>query len=218
MDNMQEELKDQIAKFQAIQKRIEGIPKEVMITEKRIEEKKKQLDQILADIENTRKQRQNLLVNGGKIEPVSRKIKDLWESCDLIEDEILGLKNKIRDLHTERDKLIVDKDFCQDEVIRGRIYPLVDVVNSHLEKGSGALNKIYSIFEEYGLSFAEPKGWGRFISCSNWIGLRIIPRLSRASDELGEDFWNITEMLTKKQREQQEAAYKLSQHTPGPEA
>jgi hypothetical protein len=70
--------------------------------------------------------------------------------------------------------------------------------------------------EEYGLVYDEAKGWGRFISCSNWIALRVIPRLSQPCDQPGEDFWNITQATLKKQRERKEEAYKLS-HMSEPE-
>ena len=79
-------------------------PEEIVTTEKRIRKRKKvNSDQSSRRYRRkTREQRQRLLVNGGKVEPTTRKIKDLWESCDLIEDEILGLKGKIKDCRGER--------------------------------------------------------------------------------------------------------------------
>ncbi len=124
----------------------------------------------------------------------------------------------MRDLHDENDKILVDRDLCRDEIVKAKVYPHMDTVNFHLEKASEGLKSVDSIMEEYGLAFGEANGWGRFVSCSSWIGLRVIPRLSQACDKVGEDFWNITEATLKKQQKQREEAYKLSQHTPSPEA
>lgn len=217
MEKKEQQLKDLILKFEGIAKRIEAIPEEIITMEKRAEERQRDLDQILRNIEKTREERQRLLVSGGRVEPVSRKIKDLWESCDLIEDEILGLKGKVRDLQGENDKILVDKDLCRDEIIRAKVSPLLEAYNMEAEKLSDILKGVLSLMDEYNLPFGEPNGWGRFISCSSWIGLRIIPRLSRACDKPGEDFFNVTEIFIKRQREQREQAYKLAS-APGTEA
>ena len=217
MEKIEQQLEDLNAKFGAIMKRIGAIPEEIVTTEKRITGKGNDLNQVLKDLERAREERQKLLVNGGKVEPVSRKIRELWETCDLIEDEILGLKRKVKDLHEENDKLLVDKDLCQDEIIKVRVGPCIDGINLSFKKAAEELKKLDSIMEEYNLAFAEEKGWMRFVACSNWIGLRIIPRLGRPGDEPGLDFWNTIETTLKKQREDREKAYKLTS-TPGPEA
>jgi hypothetical protein len=217
--SIKERLEKSVAKFQIVEKRIEAIPKETEANEKKITERTADLNGILESIEVGRKQRQKLLVSGGKVEEATRKIREFWEKCDLLEDEILGLKEKGKDLHAEKEDLLKEKDTVRDEIIKIRLIPLKEKYNKNAEMASDALKGILSIMDEYGLPFGDSqKEWGRFISTSSWIGLRIVPRLSQTNDKPEEDFFNITEITLKRQREQREEAYKLSQHTPDPEA
>lgn len=216
METIKERLEASVAKFQMIGKRIEAIPKEIEANEKRITERTADLNGILESIEEERKQRQRALVSGGKVEEATRKIKGYWEKCDLCEDEILGLKQKGRDLLVEKEDLLKEREICQDEIIGIRLIPLVEAYNKNAGAVSDALNGILSVMDEYDLPFGEPKGWGRFISCSSWIGLRVVPRLSQACDKPGEDFFNITEISIKRQREKQEEAYRLANTRPAP--
>ena len=76
------------------------------------------------------------------------------------------------------------------------------------EAVSNALRKIFSLMEENNFEFGDQKNqWGRFLTCSSWVGLRIIPRIFPAGKEAGEDFINLTEIATKKNEEMARKAF-----------
>jgi prefoldin subunit 5 len=229
MEKTRPQLKELNEKFETIIKRIEVIPGEITNIEERGLKKKNSLDQTLRDIEEIRKERQKLLVSGGKVEPASQKIKELWESCDLIEDEIIGLKRRVEELNNEKEELLKEKDICQDEIIRTRLIPFFEDYNKGAEMAGNALKGILSIMDEYGLEFGDGnKGWGKFISPSSWIGLRAIARLFWKDETIGDDFINITKIYSERYQKvavevskrieaaKVEAAKKVN--TPGPKA
>jgi hypothetical protein len=145
--------------------------------------------------------------SGGKVEEATRKIQELWQKCDLCEDEILGLKQKGRDLLAEKEDLLKERDIVQDEIIKMRLVPLVEAYNKHAETLSDILRKILSLMDEYGLSFGDANGWGRFISTSSWRDLRVVPRLFWQGEAGGDDFFNITRISEARQREQRDKIF-----------
>jgi len=194
-----EELTSRIEK---IDERILAIPREIQAIEEREKQRKFNCDQILADIEKARKEIQRALVSGDKVEPLIQKIKDLKGECELIEYEVLGLKEKAKELLAEKEKLPAERDLCRDDIIRLKLSPLMEEYTRAGEAVSNALRKIFSLMEENNFEFGDQKNqWGRFLTCSSWVGLRIIPRIFPAGKEAGEDFINIAEILTKKNQE-----------------
>ena len=173
------DLKDLKDKYEGIIRRIEYIPKEIITIEKRMEERARDLEQILKDIENARKERQVLLVTGGKVNEVSARIKGLWEKCDLAEDEILGLKARARELRDEEVSILEDEKSARDEIIKVNLIPLVETYNRDAEALSNTLKEIFFLMDRWGMSFGDSKenGWGRFICPSSWRDLRVIPQL-----------------------------------------
>jgi len=191
-----EELTSRIEK---IDERILAIPREILAIEEREKQRKYNLEQIVADIEKARKERQRALVSGDKVEPLTQKIKDLQGECELIEDEFLGLKEKAKELLAEKEKLPEERDLCRDDIIRLKLSPLMEEYTRAGEAVSNALRKIFSLMEENNFEFGDQKNqWGRFLTCSSWVGLRIIPRIFPAGKEAGEDFINITKVVTEK--------------------
>jgi hypothetical protein len=197
----EERVKASTLTFKKIEERIQAIPDEITLTEKREEEVKKDLDKILKDIENNRNERQRALVSGGKVDPISQRIEGLWKVCDITEDLILGLQTKVKELHVEKEKLLKDKDLCRDEIIKTSLIPLKERYNKEAEALSTTEKEILCLMDSYDLSFGEG-GWGRFISPSSWIGLRIIPRLSLQGETVGEDFVNLAKIYTERGQEQ----------------
>lgn len=199
MENIKQELMGLDEKFGKIQGRVEAIPEEILTIEKRAEKRKRDLDQTLKDIEEARKERQKTLVSGGKTDSLSQRIKFSWENCDLIEDEILGLKGKVQELHFEREKLLEEKNLVQDQIIRTKLIHPLKMFNENSEAASRFLRDIIAIMDEHGISFVD--GWQLYISCSSWIGLRSIPRLSLAGAPGGQDFISLTEIGQKRNSE-----------------
>jgi len=193
MEKVEGELKDLNKKYEAIVKRIESIPEEIVETTKRTKDREYDLEQILGDIEKARKQRQGLLVTGGKVDEVSAKIKTLWEKCDLIEDEVVGLKTRVRELHGEEVKILEDKESAIDEIIKVSLGPLVEQYNTRAQALSVPLKEILSLMDRWGMSFGDSSknSWGKFISPSSWVSLRIISRLFLKGESVGDDFFNI---------------------------
>ena len=203
------DLKDLKDKYEGIIRRIEYIPKEIITIEKRMEERARDLEQILKDIENARKERQVLLVTGGKVNEVSARIKGLWEKCDLAEDEILGLKARARELRDEEVSILEDEKSATDEIIKVNLIPLVETYNRDAEALSNTLKEIFFLMDRWGMSFGDSKenGWGRFICPSSWRDLRVIPQLFWKGQIVGEDFVNFTKIYEKRSQEEAEKAF-----------
>jgi hypothetical protein len=111
---MEKDEQDLTSKLGEVMSRVEVIPGEVVALEARMGKRKADLEQTLKDIEDSRKERQGLLVRGGDVDPISKKIRRLWEKVDLIEDEVLGLMTKRKELDIEGQELAKQKSFLQD--------------------------------------------------------------------------------------------------------
>jgi chromosome segregation ATPase len=207
MDKITQQLKDLNSKFEEIVKRIDFIPEEIVETEKRIKDREWELGSILEDIEKARKERQGLLVKGGKVDGVSEKIKALWEKTDLTEDEIVGLRTRVRELRDEQIKLPKEKKMIIDEIFRISVDPLIEEINMRFEGVSETVKNIYALAEKWGISF-DPNSLENFFTVSTWRSFWIIPRLARSGEEVPKDFFSSIEIAEKKQREILEKAYK----------
>jgi hypothetical protein len=217
---MEKDEQDLTSKLGEVMSRVEVIPGEVVALEARMGKRKADLEQTLKDIEDSRKERQGLLVRGGDVDPISKKIRRLWEKVDLIEDEVLGLMTKRKELDIEGQELAKQKSFLQDEILKARLVPLVERFNRSEEEADINLRAILALMDERHLPYG-PEGWGKFVIASSWIGLRTIPRLYLPGDEPRGDFFNIREIQETKQREALKGIHgKLSESlpTPGPEA
>jgi DNA repair exonuclease SbcCD ATPase subunit len=204
MEKAGQQLEDLNDKLEALQKRIgEGNPQEINMMEGKLAKEEGNLSQLLKDVEELRQKRQKALVIGSNVDSISKSITECWQRVDLTEDAIMGIRTRIRELHSEKEVLAREKDLCRDEIIKVKIKGFIPAINTNLKQASDLLKGLLSVFDEYNLEWG-PNGWGKFVECSSWPGLRVVPSLAMKGDQIGKDFVNFTEIATKRNQEAME--------------
>jgi seryl-tRNA synthetase len=137
------EIRELKARFQEILERIPKNQQEISEVEDRIvkaEEKFQQLDGLIGDL---RRKRQKILAVSGDAKNVNASIAKAKDEYELLEDEIIGLKARLGDLTTERERLakeelITKRNILAEEVVR----PLVRKYNTIAKQLAGILTEL----------------------------------------------------------------------------
>ena len=206
MDKAGEQLREAISRYEAIEKREKDLPGEVIKIEKRIMEEERGLERKLWDIEELRKQRQAVLVTGGKIDHLTLKIKESWEGIDIGEDTTIGFKKRAKDLREEQIKIVEDKNMARDEIIKLRLVPIKESYNTTGKAHAESMKDLYSLMEEWGINFGEA-GWGRYILPSSWPGFKFIPCLYSPGEPIPDDFFNLVKLSEQQNEKSRKRAF-----------
>ncbi len=130
--------------------RIGEIEKEKKTAEGMLETAKNDDASLDRRIEAMRKERQELLVDGGDVEDVNRRINDSRHQDELIEDTIIGLQQKIDRLDKEAASLAARRIEVKELILKEEtVRPLIDRYNKLAIQSAEILAEIDAALDEF---------------------------------------------------------------------
>jgi len=203
----EEPRRDQLASLQKqleqIEARIGSIPGELQRFKEKIGERKYSLEVMEKRIEDARKERQDLLASGKSPEQASQRLEKHRDEFELLEDEIAGMERKIKFLQEEEPALVISRKECKEEIFKIRLAPLVEEYNQGAEKVGLALQKVCLLLAEFGIQFGED-GLGRFIKASQGRPITAAPRWRWPEEQDTGDFFNVVSFYDGEQKKSQD--------------
>lgn len=145
MENVlaEDRIKKAQGRLEGIKARISSIPPEIKAAQQRITDGEVKLGHLREDIETLRRGRQKLLAEGQGAEDKSRALKEMRDDFELVEDERIGLEEKVSCLQDE-EKLLREKEAeTEKEIIKINLLPLVGQYNKLAEKMAGVLKNLF---------------------------------------------------------------------------
>jgi hypothetical protein len=145
------ELKKELQEAEARLPQI-GIDKKSIMD--RLETAKRKHSRVESQIENLRKERQTILVDGGGLEDVNARLKEVRESDEHLEDEITGLTNKLSSLDKEERNLAAKATDLGKQILKeGTVRPLVEKYNEVASELAKVLALLYEAIHVYKKTF-----------------------------------------------------------------
>ncbi len=166
-----------------IKERLKAILKEKADTLKQISEAEAEVKKHRTRIAEAREQRQKKLAEGGDgVSPLSKEIKTSFETAELLEDKIIGLKNKLAALEAEPATLDEERRIREKEAVRNRLRPYVDRYNELAREMGELSKKIYLTMMIMRIPFSRYQSPVLHISRGRWEGFEKVPMLYLEGD------------------------------------
>lgn len=164
----------------ALDTEIASNSKAILETEKKLKDAEIKTEVIKKEYSETRQKRQSAIALGKDPEKFSTSIAALQDKQDLLEDTIIGLKQRIEDLKTEGDLLVQERTEVAKRLLRTEEIPLVAEYNENIKKAAEVQKKLIRLAERLGEGFISGP---ITVIVSDFDAFKILPRLYLLGDK-----------------------------------
>ena len=157
--------------------------KAILETEKKLKDAETKTEVIKREYSETRQKRQSAIALDKDPEKFSTSISALLDKQDLLEDTIIGLRQRVEDLKTEGDLLAQERTEVAKRLLRIEEIPLVAEYNDCVQKAAEAQKKLIRLAEKLGEGFSRFSSGPRTVILSDFDAFEVLPKLYLLGDK-----------------------------------
>lgn len=157
--------------------------KAILQTEKKLKDAETETEDIKKEYSEIRQKRQSAIALGKDPEKIKTSIVTLQDKQDLLEDTVIGLRQRGEDLKTEGDLLAQEKTEAAERLLRIQEIPLVAEYNSYVTKAAEVQKKLIRLAEKLGEGLSRYSSGPRTVIVSDFDAFEILPRLYLLGDK-----------------------------------
>jgi len=182
-----------LEKHSSLLRRLENIPAEIAAAQSQIKSARSSLDTLGDRVDAKRKERQQVLADAGDARKLTQDLEKIRAEQELAEDTILGLEEKVGGLQAEELRIQTeDLPPVRKAIALYKVAPLVSTYNrlaSEIAEVTQAIILAHEAWNQPLSQFTSP-----IVTISSWQGFAAVPRLSFPGEPQG-DFFNIAMVL-----------------------
>jgi DNA repair exonuclease SbcCD ATPase subunit len=132
-------------KLKEVKQRREGNLKDIETIRERISATKERQEELSNKYEEARVKRQEILATGMDAKQTNKLIKDLKDEQELIEDELIGLDQRFKNLEAEGESLEKKETETEKNILQSKLIPLAGEYNIAAAELATIVKKIWEL-------------------------------------------------------------------------